>query len=74
MKGYTLKGFTKEFRPDGRGHIIIEGDDISFDEVVCDLCNDLIAQPEEEPDKLVIYVDTGWGICSKCHDKTTKVD
>ena len=69
MKGYTLKGFIKVYRPDGRGHIVIEDVDIAFDEVVCDICNDLIAQPKDEPNKVVIYVDEGWGICPKCHDK-----
>ena len=72
MKGYTLKGFIKEYRPDGKGHIVVGDDDISFDEVVCDICNDLITQPEEEPDKNVIYVDEGWGVCENCYNKRLK--
>ena len=69
MKGYTLKGFIKVFRPDGKGQIVVGDDDIAFDEIVCDTCNDLITQPEDEPDKKVIYVDEGWGICIKCFDR-----
>jgi hypothetical protein len=41
------------FRPDGLGHISFEGfevnvfNDISFDEVICDICNADIVQPEQ---------------------------
>ena len=69
MKGYTLKDFIRDFRPDGKGHIVVGDSDIDFDEVVCDICNDLIAQPESDSEKKVIYVDEGWGICSDCYDK-----
>ena len=72
MKGYTLKEFIKLYRPDGKGHIVVEDADIAFDEVVCDSCNALITQPEDEPDRKVIYVDEGWGVCENCYNKRLK--
>ena len=69
MKSYTLKEFIELYRPDGKGHIVVGDADITFDEIVCDFCNDLITQPEDNPDKKVIYVDEGWGVCIDCYNK-----
>ena len=63
MKSYTLKKFIKEFRSeDGLGHISMSNEkgetewDIPFSEVICDICNAEITQPEKEPDKKVVFV------------------
>jgi len=72
MKSYTLKEFIEAERPDGKGHIAVNGNDISFDEVLCDVCNKVIVQPENDPDKKVIWIEDTWGLCEECKDKPKK--
>lgn len=71
VQAYTLEDFIRSFRPDGLGHIIIEdfegiASGIAFEEVVCDLCNVEIVQPEEKPFKPVIFLTDGCGLCEDC--------
>jgi hypothetical protein len=65
---YTVKEFKEKYRPDGKGHQIIGDHDTPFDEVVCDICNAEIVQPENEPDKKVIWMDSVGAYCENCKD------
>jgi len=71
IQGYTVPEFIATFRADGLGHIVVEvGEDvtdISFPEILCDLCNDEITQPEEEPFQKVVFVLDGYALCECCH-------
>jgi hypothetical protein len=70
-KGLTVSEFRKYYRKDknGKGHISFDGaNDILFDEIVCDICNAEILQPEGEPDKKVVFVDEKNAYCERCKD------
>ena len=71
--GYTLAEFVKATRPDGKGYIYLDGAKIAeFEEVVCDSCNADIVQPEDQPDKQVVFVyaDRAW--CEECFEQWVK--
>ena len=65
---YTLKEFIQKFRPDGKGHIWFNEEHIAeFEEVLCDSCNKQIMQPENEPDKKVVFMpDDAHAWCEDC--------
>ena len=68
----TTEEFIRAFRPDGLGHIRMEDDDgtelfdVAFDEIICDICNCQMVQPEEEPLKKVVFVLDGYALCEDC--------
>ncbi|MFA5858422.1 MAG: hypothetical protein WC955_05095 [Elusimicrobiota bacterium] len=68
---YTLKEFITKTRPDGKGYIMLDGELIAeFTEVVCDSCNAEITQPENEPDKKVVFMpDEYHAWCEDCFSK-----
>ena len=70
MKSYTLREFIEAYRPDGLGHIVLDfGDevtDIPFTEVICDICNAEITQPDDEPDRKVVFVLDTDALCENC--------
>ena len=71
--GYTVAEFIAAFRPDGMGHIVVECDgevtDIAFDEILCDLCNRQISQPEEDPFRRVVFVLDDFALCEQCKER-----
>ena len=71
VQALTLEDFIKVYRPDGLGHIVIDdfegkSTDISFSEVVCDICNAEIIQPEDDPYRATVFVLDGYALCEKC--------
>ena len=73
MKSATLKEFIRLTRPDGKGHIYVDGKEVSsFEEVICDSCNDEINQPEGEPEKEVVLFDEDRAVCYACFEKYFK--
>lgn len=73
----TFSEFMKRFRPDGKGHIYIHcpGDyaDISFDEVVCDLCNaeipPMIEKEDGTSEESAVYMDGDYALCKRCFEE-----
>jgi hypothetical protein len=75
MKAYTVSEFKNHFRKDGVGHIVVGGDkDISFDDVICDICNAEIKQPKDEPDKKVVHIDGSYALCEICSKRDDRKD
>ena len=72
---FSVEEFIRAFRPDGLGHIRMEdGDgeevfDITFEEIVCDLCNCEIVQPEDDRLKKVVFVLDGYAVCEECRER-----
>jgi len=67
VKGYTVEEFIRATRPDGQGHIYLDGQLIaSFEEVLCDFCNARIDQPQVAPRALMVFslMDRAW--CREC--------
>jgi len=75
---FTAKEFIRAFRPDGKGHITIEDgagsevSDVSFDEIVCDLCNAELIQPKDEPNKKIVFVLDGYALCHECRESVAR--
>ena len=73
---FTIEEFIRAFRPDGLGHIRMEDGEgkevfnVTFEEIVCDLCNCELVQPEDEPFKKVVFVLDGYALCEDCHNTT----
>lgn len=77
--GYTVSEFMKKFRPDGKGHISHirfddGGKDITFDEIVCDVCNKEIVQSSDMNEKVIWFTEDSkgsgkWALCSDCSKK-----
>ena len=71
---FTTEEFIRAFRPDGFGHIgMQDGEgkgvfDIPFEEIICDVCNGEIVQPEDEPLKKVVFVLDGYALCEDCNN------
>ena len=64
----TIPQFMREFRPDGKGRMLLDNEVISeFTEIVCDLCNAEIN--DEEGKETHIYISRGYGICEDCHKR-----
>ena len=68
---YTLKEFVNRFRPEGKGFIAFNEEIIAeFTEVLCDSCNIEIVQPEDEPDKKVVFMpDEYHAWCEDCFNE-----
>ena len=75
VMAFTVEEFVRAFRPDGLGHIRIEDgeggevSDITFEEIVCDLCNCEVVQPEDDPFKKVVFVLDGYALCEECRKR-----
>ena len=70
---YTVAEFIRATRPDGKGHIYLDGDEIAeFEEVICDCCNAEIIQPEDKPDELVVFCLPGVAWCKECFERWAK--
>jgi len=75
IMAFSVEEFIRAFRPDGLGHIRMEdgeGDevfDITFEEIVCDLCNCEMVQPEDDPLKKVVFVLDGYALCEECRER-----
>jgi len=66
---YTVAEFIRATRPDGKGHIYLDGDEIAeFEEVLCDCCNAEIIQSEDKPDELVVFCLPGVAWCKECFE------
>jgi hypothetical protein len=72
---FSVEEFIHAFRPDGLGHIRMEDDegeevfDIPFEEIVCDICNCEMVQPEGDPLKKVVFVLDGYALCEECRER-----
>ena len=67
---YTVKEFIRATRPDGKGHIYLDGKEIAaFEEVLCDCCNMEIIQPEDKPDELVVFCLPSVAWCGNCFER-----
>jgi len=67
---YTRAEFVRAFRPDGKGYIFVDDEQVAaFREVLCDLCNFEIVQPEDDPDRLVVHVLANNAWCEKCFNE-----
>ena len=67
---YTVKEFIRATRPDGFGHIYVDGLDCGgMSEVLCDSCNKEILQPEDEPGKLVVHLWENMAWCQECFER-----
>ena len=72
---FSVAEFIGAFRPDGLGHIRMEDEegeevfDIPFEEVVCDICNCEMVQPEDDPLKKVVFVLDGYALCEECRER-----
>jgi len=67
---YTVNEFIKATRPDGLGHIWFNDELIaSFKEVLCDLCNAPLVQPEDRPDELMVFAIPGAAWCRECFEE-----
>ena len=51
---------------DGQGKEVF---DITFEEIVCDICNCEIVQPEDDPLKKVVFVLEGYALCEECRER-----
>ena len=70
---YTVDEFIRATRPDGKGHIYLDGKEIAaFEEVLCDLCNAEIIQPEDNPDEPVVFCLPGVAWCRACFERWAK--
>ena len=75
ITAFSVEEFIRAFRPDGLGHIRMEdgeGEEVfdsTFEEIVCDLCNCEIVQPEDDPLKKVVFVLDGYAICEECRER-----
>ena len=64
---YTVEEFIKATRPDGLGHIYVDGIHCGgMREVLCDCCNAEIVQPENEPQRLMVHVLANNAWCGRC--------
>ena len=73
IEEYTLKEFIKKFRPKGLGVIKVGAEDpIYFKEVICDICNKEVLQPNKKPNQKVIFVIYNYALCSECIKETIK--
>ena len=67
---YTVDEFISATRPDGLGHIYVDGVDCGgMSEVLCDCCNANILQPEEKPDALLVFSIPGAAWCTECFER-----
>ena len=67
---YTLDEFIRATRPDGLGHIYVDGMDCGgMSEVLCDCCNAEIFQPEDEHQALVVFCIPGAAWCKDCFER-----
>ena len=67
---YTLEEFISATRPDGLGHIYVDGMDCGgMSEVLCDCCNTNIIQPENSPAELVVFCIPGAAWCKDCFER-----
>jgi len=66
---YTLREFIRATRPDGLGHIYVDGVDCGgMSEVLCDCCGNEIIQPEDKPEELVVFCIPGFAWCKECFE------
>jgi hypothetical protein len=67
---YTLEEFIRATRPDGLGHIYVNGEHVAeFEEVICDWCNVDITQPEKEPGTSVVFLTMNRAWCRECFER-----
>ena len=67
---YTVEEFIRATRPDGLGHIYVDAVDCGgMREVLCDSCNKEVIQPENEPDKPMVYVSADRAWCRECFER-----
>ena len=67
---YTLEEFIRATRPDGLGHIYVDGMDCGgMSEVLCDCCNAELFQPEDNPEELVVFCIPGAAWCKGCFER-----
>ena len=75
VMAFSVEEFIRAFRPDGLGHIRMkdgEGEelfDVTFEEIVCDICNCEMVQPEDNPLKKVVFVLDGYALCEECRER-----
>ncbi len=75
VMAFSVEEFIRAFRPDGLGHIRMEDGegeevfDVTFEEIVCDICNCEMVQPEDDPLKKVVFVLDGYALCEECRER-----